>query len=110
MHINTVILLKNFSFGLINFVDLSTMFLFNFFTFFYLFNKKRVFSFFILGVNVFFTSMNRGGAMLCCGPAPYDYSSVSSTNLAHYGNRRLFTCEYIKSGLYKHQIGNLIQV
>ena len=44
MHIKTVILLKNFSFGLINFVDLSTTFFIQrFFTFFIFFHKKRVF-------------------------------------------------------------------
>ena len=44
MHINTVILLGNFSFDLINFVNLSTTFFIQrFLTFFYYFHKKRVF-------------------------------------------------------------------
>lgn len=35
-------------------------------------------------------------------------SYVSSTNLGQIANRGLFTCSYTKSGLCKHQIGNLI--
>lgn len=35
-------------------------------------------------------------------------TSISSTTLWHTANRGLYTCEYIKSWLCKHQIGNLI--
>ena len=59
MHIKTVILLGNFSFGLINFVNLSTTFIIQrFLTFFIFFIKTRFLTFFILGVNVSFTSMH----------------------------------------------------
>ena len=55
MHIKTVILLKNFSFGLINFVDLSTKFFIQrFLRIFIFFIKTRFLTFFILGVNVFY--------------------------------------------------------
>src|SRR6218665_1271440 len=56
MHIKTVILLGNFSFGLITFVNLSTpFFIQRFLTFFlYFFIKTRFFTFFILGINVFY--------------------------------------------------------
>jgi len=44
MHIKAVILLGNFPFGLINFVNLSTTFIIQLFIkFFYFFHKKRVF-------------------------------------------------------------------
>jgi len=53
-HIRTVILLRNFSFGLIDFVNLSTTFFIQrFFTFFIIFIKTRFLTFFILEVNVF---------------------------------------------------------
>ena len=55
MHIRTVILLRNFSFGLINFVNLSTMFFIQgFFTFFIIFIKNAFLMFFILEVNFFY--------------------------------------------------------
>ena len=41
-NIKTVILQRNFSFGLINFVNLSTTFLYNVFKLFFIFSKKRV--------------------------------------------------------------------
>ena len=50
----TVILLVNFSFGLINFVNLSTTFFIqSFFNVFYFFHKNAFLTFFILEVNVF---------------------------------------------------------
>ena len=55
MHIKTVILLRNFSFGLINFVNLSTTFFYStFFNIFYFFNKKHVFNVFYSWVQRFF--------------------------------------------------------
>ena len=56
MHINTVILLGNFSIGLINFVNFLTFFIQRFLTSFKFFkNKNALFNvFFILGVNVLF--------------------------------------------------------
>src|SRR6218665_2721075 len=75
MHINTVILPGNFSFGLIKFLNLSkTFFIQRFLTFSYFFIKTRLLTFFILGVNVFFTSM-RQTASLCI------VMQVSSCNL-----------------------------
>src|SRR6218665_4135409 len=69
MHINTVILLGNFSFGLIKFLNLSkTFFIQRFLTVSYFL------TFFILGANVFFTSM-RQTASLCI------VMQVSSCNL-----------------------------
>ena len=54
MNFKTVILLWNFSFGLINFVNLSTTFFIQrFLKFFYFFIKNAFLTFFILGVNVF---------------------------------------------------------
>jgi len=50
MHIKIVTVLGNFSFGLINLVNLSTTF---FSVFFYFFIKNAFLTFFILGVNVF---------------------------------------------------------
>ena len=46
MHIKTVILLGNFSVGLRDVVNLSTMFYSTFFYVFYFFHKKRVFNVF----------------------------------------------------------------
>src|SRR6218665_149214 len=54
MHIKTVILLGNFSFGLITFVNLSTPFFIQRFLMFLFFIKTCVFTFFILGINVFY--------------------------------------------------------
>jgi len=55
MHIKTVILPKKFSFGLINFVNLSTTFFIQgFLTFFYFFHKNAFLTFFIPGVNVLY--------------------------------------------------------
>jgi len=42
VHIKTIILLENFSFGLINFVNLSTTFFIQRFLTFLFFHKKRV--------------------------------------------------------------------
>jgi len=54
MHTKTVILLENFSFGLNNCVYLSsTIFIQRFLTFLTIFIRKRVLTFFILGVNAF---------------------------------------------------------
>src|SRR6218665_2298417 len=55
MHIKTVILLVNFPFGLINFVNLSTTFIIQLFIKFFIFfhKKTRFLTFFILGVTVF---------------------------------------------------------
>ena len=47
MKFKTVILLENFSFGLNNFVNLSTTFLFNFFNVFYFFHKNAFFNDFL---------------------------------------------------------------
>jgi len=58
MHIKTVILLRNFSFGLINFVNLSTFFIQRFSTFFIFFIKTRFLKVFLFwGLMFFFTSM-----------------------------------------------------
>ena len=55
MHIKTVILLVNFSFVLINFINLSsTCFIQRFLTFFNFLIKNAFLTFFILGVNVFY--------------------------------------------------------
>jgi len=54
MHTKTVILLWNSSFGLTNFFIFQQRFLFNIFNVFYFFHKKRIFTVFILGVNVFY--------------------------------------------------------
>ena|SRR6218665_1015527 len=53
MHIKTVILIGNFLFVLINFVNLPAFFIQRFLTFLIFFIKTRFLTFFILGVNVF---------------------------------------------------------
>src|SRR6218665_211775 len=54
MHIKTVILMRDFLFGLINFANLSrTFFIQRILTFFILFIKTAFLTFFMIGVNVF---------------------------------------------------------
>src|SRR6218665_558008 len=81
MQIKTVILLENFSFGLINFVNLSTTFVFDVF---YFFHKKRIFNIFYSWVNVFYIYGSS-----CAPPNSFDSTPVHLAKSHTYPNALL---------------------